>query len=162
MPKLFVEQSMEIEAPASRVWEILTRPELSREWIRTWWPELQILQSDWRLGSKVEWKLGDGKTGAEGKVTAVDPPRSLRYGFQVNAPGPIKREEVAYELDERAGRTKLSVSVGDFGDTPEHEQCYPGAVEAWKRCLPKIKELAETPQGPRRSTTSLAQASQSA
>jgi hypothetical protein len=38
---------------------------------------------------------------------------------------------------------KVSVSAGDVGDAPEHELYYPGAQDARKMSLPKIKELAE-------------------
>ena len=89
------------------------------------------------------WKLADGTAGAEGNVSAVEPPRLLRYSFKANDPKRSKQENLTFRLDEFDGRSKLSVSVGDFGDTPEHEACYPGAVEAWDRSLPRIKDLAE-------------------
>lgn len=75
--------------------------------------------------------------------SAAEPHKTLSFSFKVNDPTSSKQENLTYRLEEREGKTKLSVLVGDFGDTPEHEQCYPGAVEAWNRFLPKIKELAE-------------------
>jgi hypothetical protein len=68
----------------------------------------------------------------------------LRFSFHLNDPTTSKQEELTYRFEKHAGSTKLSVSVGDFGDTPEHELCYPGAQEAWKMSLLKIKELAES------------------
>jgi uncharacterized protein YndB with AHSA1/START domain len=32
MPKLFVEKTLEINAPASTVWDVLTNPEQTSEW----------------------------------------------------------------------------------------------------------------------------------
>lgn len=143
MPRLFVEKSIEVNAPAARVWEVLTSPALSREWIRVWWPELALLESEWTRGSPVRWKLADGMIGAEGKVFVVEPHKMLRFSFKLNDLARSKQEDLTYRLKERGGRTELSVSVGDFGDSREHQRCYPGALEAWNRSLPKIKELAE-------------------
>lgn len=143
MAKLFVEKAIEIHAPAFKVWEVMTNPTITREWIREWWPDLVTLESDWKAGSPMLWKLPDGIIGAEGTISVVEPYTTLRFSFKANDPTSTKREELTYSLEERDGHTKLSVSVGDFGDTPEHELCYPGAVEAWNRSLPKIKELAE-------------------
>jgi len=144
MKKLFVEKSVDINAPASEVWEVLTNPILSKEWIKEWWPDFEILESDWKEGSPVIWKIKGAKIGSEGKVTTVQPPTNLQFSFQVNDPSkPPYQEKVIYQLSEQDGHTHLLVSVGDFGDTPEHELCYPGAVESWDKSLPKIKGLAE-------------------
>jgi uncharacterized protein YndB with AHSA1/START domain len=144
MKKLFVEKSVDINAPASEVWEVLTNPVLSKEWIKEWWPDFEILKSDWKEGSPVIWKVKNGLTAAQGKVTTVQPPTNLQFDFQVNDPSnPRQPESVIYQLNEQDGHTRLFVSVGDFGDTPEHEQCYPGAEQSWDKSLPKIKALAE-------------------
>lgn len=143
MARLFVEKAIEVHAPASKVWDVLTNPALTKEWIKEWWPDLLILESDWKVGSPMLWKLADGIIGAEGTVSVVEPYTMVRFSFKVNDPTTSKQEDLTHRLEEREGHTKLSVSVGDFGDTPEHELCYPGAVEAWNRSLPKIKELAE-------------------
>ena len=69
--------------------------------------------------------------------------RGRRFSFKVNDANTSKQENLAYRLEERGGHTKLSVSVRDFEETPEHELCYPGAVESWDESVPTIKELAE-------------------
>jgi len=144
MQKLYVEKSVDISAPASEVWEVLTNPVLSKEWIKEWWPDFEILESDWKEGSPVIWKINNSITGAKGKVTKAQPPTNLEFSFQVNDPSrPPHQETVIYKLNEQEGHTKLVVTVGDFGDTPEHELCYPGAEDSWNKSLPKIKDLAE-------------------
>jgi hypothetical protein len=55
----------------------------------------------------------------------------------------FKQEDLNYKIEDLDGRSVLVVSLGDFGDTPEHEMCYSGAVESWDKALPKIKELEE-------------------
>lgn len=122
---------------------MLTNPDLTKEWIKEFWPDFGILESDWKSGSPMLWKVADGKIGAEGEVSAVKPYTVLRFSFRVNDPNTSKQEDLTYRLEERDGHTGLSISMGDFGDTPEHELCYPGAAEGWDKALPKIKELAE-------------------
>lgn len=144
MQKLFVEKTVDINAPASEVWEVLTNPVLSKEWIKEWWPDFEILESDWKEGSPVIWKINNGLLGAKGKVTNAQPPTNLEFSFQINDPSrPPHKETVIYKLKEQGGHTRLVVTVGDFGDTPEHELCYPGAEDSWDKSLPKIKDLAE-------------------
>lgn len=140
MKKLFVEQAVEIKAPPQKVWKTLTDPELTEDWIKTWWPEVH-LESDWKLGSEVLWKTENGTIGSRGVITFLDPEKVIRFTFQVS--GTEKKEEITFVLHGKEEGTRFSVSVGDFGDTPEHEACYPGAVEAWERSLPVIKHLAE-------------------
>ena len=140
MKKLFVEKSIGINAPASKVWEALTNPDLTKEWIKQFWPDFGILESDWNLGSPVLWKDSNGKIDIQGKVIAVVPYKMLRFSFKADTP---LQEEITYRLEEQDGHTLLTISQGDFGNTPEHEECYPGAVAGWDMNLPKIKELAE-------------------
>ena len=144
MPRLYLEKSIQIDVPAARVWNVLTDSAVSREWIRQGWPELQLLESRWQLGDPVLWRTVSGAVAARGTIWAIQPPVRLTFNFQLDRPGATPREEqVTYRLTERLGRTHLQVTVGDFGDSPEHERCYPAAVESWDRSLPKIKELAE-------------------
>lgn len=147
---LYVQQSIDIKASPQTVWQVLTDSELSRQWIAAWWPEV-TLKSDWERGSSVIWEMPGGAVGAEGEVTLLkkdpDPMSILEFTFRVNYQGAVKQEKVKYFISREKDHTKLTVIVGNFGDTPEHEQCYPGAEEAWKRSLPKIRELAEKNQG---------------
>lgn len=143
---LYVQQSVDIKASPRTVWRVLTDSELSRQWIAFWWPDV-TLKSDWEPGSSVIWEMPGGAVGAEGEITLLkkdpDPMMILEFTFRVIHQGAPKQEKIKYFISQEQGYAKLSVFVGNFGDTPEHEQCYPGAEEAWKRSLPKIKELAE-------------------
>lgn len=143
---LYVEQSIYIEASPETVWRVLTDRELSRQWIATWWPGT-ALASDWNLGDPVTWTMDDGTVGARGEVTLLsrrlDPMMILEFTFRVNHEGADKQEKIKYFIAREKDYTKLTVFVGNFGDTPEHEQCYPGAEQAWKLSLQEIKKIAE-------------------
>ena len=151
MAQLQVEKSIVIHASAHRIWEVLTNPLLSFEWIHTWWPEIQTLESTWRYGDPVLWKLNNVEIGARGTVVSSHPYRELQYTFRVNDPsGNARTENIRYELEQGKDLILLHVKVGNFGDSPEQQACYAGTVDSWNAALPKIRELAE------RSTDKLA------
>lgn len=141
MRKIFIEKAIIIEAPISKVWQVLTDPVLTSKWIREWWPEMRLLDSDWQPNSPVLWQIGNGTIAAKGTVVLADPPTMLTYSFQ--ATGNPYQETITYKLEERDHHTYLMIMVGDYGDTPDHELSYTPAVDAWEKSIHKIKELAE-------------------
>ena len=61
MPKLFVEKTIEINAPASKVWDVLTNPEHTGEWAPEFSGGTEFrIESNWKLGSPVLWRGQDG------------------------------------------------------------------------------------------------------
>ena len=147
MSKLFVDQSIETNAPASKVWDVLTKPEYTSEWA----PEFSggspfHIESDWSPGSPVSWKNSDGKTIVEGNVTALQPQKLLRFTvFDVRSERPPVTEEdgITYQLSEKDGKTILHVLQGDFSAIPDGEKYRDLSADVWARVLPKVKELAE-------------------
>jgi uncharacterized protein YndB with AHSA1/START domain len=140
---LNLEQSIEINAPASKVWEVLTDSQRNREWISLWWPGTKM-ESDWKgPGSPVNWIMEDGNVGSKGYIYGITPQQHLKFSFQVQGLDFQKLELLTFTLQEKEGKTSLTVNMGDFSDSPEHEQCMVGAQEGWTLSLPKIKELAE-------------------
>jgi uncharacterized protein YndB with AHSA1/START domain len=148
MSKLFVDKSIEIAATASRVWDVLTLPDLTSQWA----PEFSggasrfRIESDWELGSPVRWKNEHGEVLVEGNVTAVDLHRLLRFTvFDVRGEEPPVSPEdgITYKLTERDGRTRLWVSQGDFSAMSEGAKFRDLTAQIWDRVLPKVKRLAE-------------------
>src|SRR5882724_5070388 len=137
---LFVKQSIEIQAPASSVWQVLTNRELTRYWVREFFGQDAELVSDWKLGSPVEWKtVADGKTYVEGNITAIEPNKLLRYTvFDVRGERPPISEEdgITFALSEQSGYTALLLTQGDFGKMDDGERFYNASVELWERVLP--------------------------
>lgn len=147
MSKLFAEQSACIDAPASIVWKVLTNPDITTEWIKEFSSEFSLLDSDWKLGSPVIWRDANGKPDVEGKVTAVEPYKKLRFTVMPVGESPdweIKEDDgITYILAEENAQTTLTVLQGDFGLKPEHLQYYEATVEIWRKVLPHIKNLSE-------------------
>jgi uncharacterized protein YndB with AHSA1/START domain len=147
MSKLFVDQSIEINAPVSNVWKFLTERAYTAEWA----PEFSggsplHIESDWEPGSPVFWKDSEGKTIVEGNVTALKPEKLLRFTvFDVRSErNPVTEEDgITYQLSEENGKTILHVLQGDFSVMPEAEKYRDMSAEVWARVLPKVKELAE-------------------
>jgi uncharacterized protein YndB with AHSA1/START domain len=147
MPKLYVEKSIEINATASRVWDVLTR----REYTEKWAPEFAggsefHIESDWQLGSPVLWKGADGSVIVEGNVTALVPHKFLRFTvFDIRFEKPPLTEEdgITYALTEQNGMTTLRLLQGDFSAMADGEKYHRMSAEIWDRVLPTVKELAE-------------------
>jgi uncharacterized protein YndB with AHSA1/START domain len=73
MSKLFVDKTIEINAPASKVWDVLTRREQTAEWAPEFAGGAEFhIESEWKLGSRVLWKDRDGNVIVEGEVTALE------------------------------------------------------------------------------------------
>jgi len=147
MSKLFVDQSIEIDTSASKVWEVLTAREFTAEWV----PEFNggspfHIESEWKPGSPVFWKDQSGKTIVEGNVTALEPGQLLRFTvFDVRSERPPVAEEdgITYQFSERDGKTMLRVLQGDFSSMPQGENFRDMSAEIWGHVLPKVKALAE-------------------
>lgn len=148
MSKLFVDKSIEINASAHLVWDVLTVREDTEEWASEFaagGPRLHI-ESDWAVGSPVLWKDGKGHVVVEGSVTAVDHHRLLRFTvFDVRADRPAVAPDdgITCKLTERGGKTVLWVSQGDFSTMADGARYRDLSAEIWDRALAKVKWLAE-------------------
>jgi uncharacterized protein YndB with AHSA1/START domain len=148
MNKLFVEKTVEINAPRSKVWDALTKRQYTDKWTLEFSsgdPQFHI-ESDWELNSPVLWKSGDGKVIVEGNVTALQPHKLLRFTvFDVRMEKPPVTEEdgITYQLSEKNGKTILQIRQGDFSAMKEGKKFHQMTAEVWDRVLPKVRELAE-------------------
>ncbi len=130
-----------INAPASRVWEALT----DRKLIKQYMFNTDVI-TDWKVGSPItyrgEW---DGKAFEDkGKVLAVAEERSLITTHWSPLSGmPDKPENyhtVSYQLSERNGRTKVTISQ-DKNATEEERQ---HSERNWNTILGGLKNLLES------------------
>ncbi len=125
-----------IEAPIQRVWDALTQGEhTALYWSR-------YVQSDWKVGSRVEFLRADrSKLSHDGEVLEIDPPRRLVMTFDVSAEGMVEKpSRVTYELEERTGETKLTVIHDDF---PADSKVLPSISNGWPAILSSLKTYLE-------------------
>ncbi|MEA2715653.1 MAG: hypothetical protein QOG91_681 [Candidatus Parcubacteria bacterium] len=146
-PKLFVDRTIEVNAPAARVWAVLTERQMTDIWTKEFssgGPKFHI-ESGWRLGSDVLWKADDGKVLVEGKVTAFEPNKLLRFTVfdtRSSRPAVTIEDGITFTL-EKGKTTELRVKHGDFSVLPEGRKYRDMSAMIWDKVLPEIKALAE-------------------
>jgi len=147
MEKLFVNKTIEINAPASKVWDALTRREFTDHWALEFTGAEFHIESNWKLGSTVLWTGQDGSVIVQGNVIALEPLKFLRFTvFDVRGEKPPVTDEdgITYELTEQDDKTLLRISQGDFSTIVEGEKYRDMSAEIWDRVLLKVKALAES------------------
>jgi uncharacterized protein YndB with AHSA1/START domain len=135
---LVVKDKIEINAPASKVWEILIAPKYIRQW-----DDLPSEFGDYYLepGRVISWTGISRLT-----VTESEPNALLKLSLYVDkwelSPASY---DIAYTyklFDSGAGVT-LELEIGDFSVLSDGEQYYESSKEFAATALEKIKNLSE-------------------
>jgi len=129
-----------ISAPASRVWDALTKPDLIKKYLFG-----TEVTTDWRVGSPITYKGSwEGKTYEDkGKVLQVEPGTLLVSTYWSSMSGlpdvADNYKTVRYELAPQGGGTRLTI-IQDNNAT--HEEAVQ-SEQNWKMVLEGIKKLIE-------------------
>ena len=129
-----------INAPAARVWEALTNPELIKQYLFG-----TEVTTDWRVGSPITYKgEWQGKTYEDkGKILQIEPEKLLVSTFWSSLSGltdtPENYNTVRYELSPAGDGTKLTITQ-DNNNTQEEAN---HSQQNWNMVLGKLKELLE-------------------
>ena len=141
MSKPFVAKAtVAINAPTSRVWDALTKPDLIKQYLFG-----TEVTTDWRVGSPITYEgTWEGKAYKDkGKVLQVEPGKLLVSTFWSSLSGspdvPENYQTVRYELSAEGGGTRLTV-VQDNNATREDAN---HSEQNWKMVLSGMKELLE-------------------
>jgi uncharacterized protein YndB with AHSA1/START domain len=141
--ELIVKRSLEIKAPASRVWDILTDPEHTKKYMFG----CEVI-SDWKPGSTLIWKgAADGIVYVKGNLVRLE--KEKLFEFTVFDPNagiddiPANYTTVTIELTPENSSTTLTVTQGDFAGMADGENRFMSAEAGWDMVLPRIKEMAE-------------------
>lgn len=148
MPTLEIKNSITINAPASKVWEVLTQTEHTKIYMFGC-----SAISDWKVGSSLLWNgsyEGVEMTFVKGSIVEIIPKVKLIYTvFDPNSTIediPENYLNVTYELLEADGRTTLNVTQGDYNKVAEGERRYQESYnngEVWNPILLQMKKIAE-------------------
>jgi len=146
--ELIVKNEIDINAPASTVWAVLTNPEHTKKYMygcKT--------VSDWKIGSPLLWKgVWEGKemVAVKGSIIDIQPGSFLAYTtIDPNNPNmpdtPENYLTVTYLLSETNSHTHLIVTQGNYTKVADGEKRYNEAINAggWKTILDKIKQIVE-------------------
>ncbi|MBS1687641.1 MAG: SRPBCC domain-containing protein [Bacteroidetes bacterium] len=146
---LFVKSSIEINAPAAKVWDALVNPEQTKKYMFGC-----ETVSDWKPGSLLLWRMNyEGKEiiAVKGNIVDIQPEKFLAY--TTIDPNDKNMEDipenyltVTYALTSENDKTILAVSQGDYTKVANGEKRYQDTYnngEGWNPILVQIKELAE-------------------
>ncbi len=138
--KFIAKATTTINAPASKVWDALTKPELIKQYMFG-----TDVISDWKVGSPItyrgEWQ---GKTFEDkGKVLEVKREESLVSTHWSPLSGvpdsPENYHTVAYHLSEKDGKTEVSITQDNNANEEEKAE----SEKNWKQMLEGLKNLLE-------------------
>jgi uncharacterized protein YndB with AHSA1/START domain len=131
---------VEIAASPANVWAALTDPEQIKEYMFG----SQVI-TDWKEGSPIVWKGEyDGKKYEDkGQIVEVEPQRRLKVTHFSPLSGQEDRPEnyhtLLYELEERGGRTHVSLSQ----DNNPSKEAAEHSRENWEKMLVGLKQVVE-------------------
>jgi len=144
---LIVKNSISINAPVSKVWDVLTNPMQTKKYMFGC-----ETVSDWRVGSQLLWKgIFDGIeiVAVKGSILQIEQEKLLVYTTIDPNSGiediPENYLTVTYKITEENGQTSLTVSQGDYSMVGDGEKRYKEAVESggWEPILVLIKKILE-------------------
>jgi uncharacterized protein YndB with AHSA1/START domain len=139
-PNFIAQASTTVHAPASRVWEALTQPELIKQFFFG-----TNVETDWKVGSAIyyrgEWQ---GRSYEDkGTVMAVEPHKRLvstHWSPLAGVPDtPENYHTVTYLLSEHDGSTDVTI-VQDHNASEQERQ---HSEQNWKMVLDGLKKLLE-------------------
>src|SRR5262245_25619908 len=123
-----------ISSTAEKVWEALTKAEITRNY----WGHENV--SDWRTGSPWQHVRADqsGSVDLVGKVLESAPPSRLVITWQspANAAAKARPSRVAFDIETISDMTRLTVTHDDLVAGSETEK---GIVAGWPRVLSSLK-----------------------
>jgi uncharacterized protein YndB with AHSA1/START domain len=145
MAELFIRNTLDVNAPVSALWKILTENEFIQQYMFGC-----IVETDWKPGSPLLWKgAADGKLYVKGDVVSIDTPYHLAYTIiDPNNPAipdlPENYLTVTYTLKERGdGGSTLEIAQGDYSTVANGQQRYEESAGGGDFILQSIKKLAE-------------------
>ncbi len=143
-----VQNTIDIQAPASKVWDVLVNPEQTKKYMFG----CETI-SDWKVGSTLEWKMiyeGKEMVPVKGTILEIELAKKLKYTVidpTASYPDiPENHLNVLYTLEEKDGVTTLTVTQDGFENAAEGEKRYLDVYnkgDGWNPILVQIKALAE-------------------
>lgn len=129
-----------IDAPAAKVWQALTSPDVIREYMFG-----TRVETDWKIGSSIYWR-GQHQGQAyedKGTILQVLPEKLLQHTYHSSMSGiedqPENYFNLIYELEEVDNQTTVTLTTSNLPD----ENSVQHIEQNWKEVLMKLKEVVE-------------------
>jgi len=139
--KFIAKATATIHAPASKVWDALTKPNL----IKQYFFDTDVV-SDWKVGSPITYK-GEWQGKAfedKGKILKIEPEKVLMSTHWSPLSGvpdtPENYHTVTYTLSGRGDSTEVTITQDN--NSTEEEKVH--SEENWKTVLAGMKKLLES------------------
>ena len=140
---IMVTRSVVLNAAPERVWEALTHPGMTRQYLYNC-----SVQCDWKKGSTLKWtgSYEGREVNKEGRILEIVPGKLIKYsGFDRLVEGDISRQGdiyITHEIIPYGGKTKLLTTLEHFeGDETRAEY----AAQQWDfEIMPRLQSLVET------------------
>ena len=132
--------SITIDAPISKVWDALTKPELIKQYLFG----TEVI-TDWKVGSPIIYKgIWEGKPYEDkGKVLQIENEKLFVSTFWSSLSGlpdiPENYKTVRYELSTAGDKTNLVITQDNNSSQDEADH----SAQNWKMVLDGIKKLVE-------------------
>jgi len=134
-------KSIEITAPAAKVWKALTDPAIVKQYFFG-----TNIKSDWKIGSPIlfegEW---EGKTYQDkATILEIEPGKFIKYNYWSTMSGTEDKPEnyanISYGLDEKDGKTTLTVTQDNIKnkESAEHSE------QNWLSVFGKMRDMIES------------------
>lgn len=141
-----IKNKVVIKAAKSKVWDLLTNPKWTPEYMYTC-----AIETDFEVGNPILWRgIHDDVVYVSGELLAYDAGDSMTYSvIDPNAEYAQTKENhliVNYEIEERDGKTNLAVTQSGYETVAQGQERYDEAIAGggWSGILEKIKEMAES------------------
>lgn len=129
-----------INAPTSKVWDALTKPDLIKQYLFG-----TEVNTDWQVGSPITYKgEWEGKTYEDkGEILQIEPEKLLVSTFWSSLAGlpdvPENYKTVHYELSPEDGGTKLTITQNNNANHEEADH----SAQNWNTVMDGMKKLLE-------------------
>jgi len=126
-----------VRATAEEVWNAIIDPGMTSQYFYG-----TLVESDWEVGSSMNYYYPDGRQASEGQILSIDAPKRMEITFHALWDAELAAEEPArevWEVTEMKGMVELKVEIYEIGEK---------SLEDFKNGLPYIlsglKSLVET------------------
>lgn len=131
-----------IAATRERIFEALTDGDTTRDYFFG-----RRVESDWKAGSAVHYRMPDGSVDVAGLILEIDPPRLIRLTWRPERPGMVLPEAiVSYEIVRFGGMCRLDLVEAHPEPIPRAH--LEGGRRGWPIILSGLKTLIETGRPP--------------
>jgi len=140
MANLSSKTSIDIHAPAEKVWKALTDAAIVKQYFFG-----TNVHTDWKKGSPIIWEgEWEGKSYQDkGEILDIDPGKYVKYSYWSSMGGtedkPENYQNVSYNLSEKDGTTTLTIGQENI----KSEEAKKHSEENWQGIFGKMKEMIE-------------------